>query len=168
MYDYDLPIYDYPSFSPSENALLAKAMPTLYSKSWVNGAHHFYQSSKDAPWKKIAYADLYGNEVCSPAAESPMKEVYCIRLSAPKKINIMSGPRSCMRAFGKLSKISHCHLPKYLGSFSTISSINIIAPKPSYYLTSYLDEGRYDVELVRTWFGCLASAVDYLHTQNSL
>ncbi|KAH7123691.1 kinase-like domain-containing protein [Dendryphion nanum] len=67
-----------------------------------------------------------------------------------------------------MSRMAHRHCAQYMGSYSTFANFGIISPRIDNVLEAYLEPDvlLQNISSIQRWFGCLATAVEYLHRNN--
>lgn len=162
--DYEIPVKPPPDLTNYERHIFDANQATLLSKHWTYGDHHFLASRRELPWRCIGNSQDEGYLTLDRETDGRAHTVLSKRWQHKDSVRV----ETMLAQIRSLVTTNHLHLPEYFGSFSTPHFIGIISPLMFDYnnLDSYLRRETPSEETIQSWFGCLASAVAHLHSQN--
>jgi serine/threonine protein kinase len=153
-----------PDFLVAQKAVLPK--PTQH-RIWSHDTHHYFNDKAYVPLDTLQILGQGGTaQVYLSYERSTQRRVAC-------KQAYRTG-HGGWRTFGTMvqeiklmSAIVHPHCLTYLGSYTTPDSIGMLLPAADGDLKCILEsELPPEQSSVQNWFGCLASAVLYLHNNH--
>jgi hypothetical protein len=138
-----------------------------------NGAHGHFPLTSDIPLKKIGELGKGGSGYVERVISTITHKEYALKLI--KRGQTFRKDKTVLRNYEKelasLKRVSHAHrhIIELVGSYTDPKHVGILFPVADYNLGEFMErvaatEKRF---LMRTYFGCLASALSFLH-ENSI
>ncbi|KAH7393830.1 hypothetical protein DE146DRAFT_107911 [Phaeosphaeria sp. MPI-PUGE-AT-0046c] len=142
---------------------------SLYLEKGAEGRHCHFKAAEDVPFKIEQRIDSGPIGQVYRAKSTTSLRLYAIkrmvRASDPNMSALKPGEIDLIADLGSLRTLHHPHLRTLVGHYSTPDCIGLImAPFADTNLTTYLERYHSSNAIkLRTFFGCLAEALDFLH-----
>jgi serine/threonine protein kinase len=152
-------------FLEAQNLVLTKA----FDLEREDGKHRHFSKAEDIPLKKIEELGKGGFGYVDRVISTITYKEYARKLiprgrTFKKDMQVL---KDFERELGHLKKLSHIHIVELVGSYTDPKFVGIImSPVAEYNLKDFLSLDPLpsgDRSFLRTFFGCLAAALCYLH-----
>lgn len=152
-------------FLEAQNLVLTKA----FDLEREDGKHRHFWKAEDVPMRKIEELGKGGFGYVDRVVSTITHKEYARKLiprgrTFKKNVEVL---KDYERELGHLKKLSHIHIVELVGSYTDPKFVGIImSPVADYNLKDFLAQSVLPSgarSFLRTFFGCLAAALGYLH-----
>jgi tRNA A-37 threonylcarbamoyl transferase component Bud32 len=158
--------------SPSKHSQFMAAQDLIMTKSMYleKGQHCFYGEHEILPLKMEEHLGSGSSKTVDRVRSFISYREYALKRISRRKLTgegrLLSTKR-ILDIMAVVKRTEHRHLEKFVGSFIDPESIGLImSPAADANLSDYLSGPMIVTPMVlRTWFGCLVRALEYLHRE---